>query len=164
MLVTMPLVVIGILAADPSPLEQGRQLAQAGKYGEALEAFDKAEKDVKPDDSRGRDRLALGRAECLAATGKTAEALAVLEKIAFGDKPTAAVPARIAELEFGRGRLEGGRRRRRACLEDRARRPFRPLDGRPVASGGERSPSTTCAGSSIDTMSIASFTRKMLMH
>ncbi len=98
------LVFLGLMTADPTPLDQARQLAQVGKYAEALEAYDAAEKTLKPEDAQGQAKLAVGRADVRAATGKTDEAIAALTKLAAAPKPSPAVVALLADLEFRRGR------------------------------------------------------------
>jgi Tfp pilus assembly protein PilF len=100
------LLVLGLLAADLSPLDQARQFTQVGKYAEALDAYDAAEKALKPDDEAGKVRAAIGRADVLAATGKADDAIAALTKLAAEPKPSPDILARLADLEFGRGRWD----------------------------------------------------------
>jgi tetratricopeptide (TPR) repeat protein len=95
-------------ADDPGP---ARRLAQAGKYEEALEALDTAAKALKPDDANGRARLALQRAEVLAATGRRDQATAALEPFEKDEPARPDVLARLAALDFDRGQWDAAQAR-----------------------------------------------------
>ncbi len=101
----------GAPAVGPKDVEKARGLWKVGKYAEALEAFENLGKagDMAP---AVRDALALGRADCLAATGEPDQAIAGLravaeaaEKAKEADDPD--VWARLADLLFSRGDWEG---------------------------------------------------------
>jgi tetratricopeptide (TPR) repeat protein len=102
------LLLLTLIAAtgDAPTLDQARQLLQAGKYAEAIEAFDQIEPTLKPDDAGSLARVALGRADALTSTGKRDEAIAALAKLAEADKPSPDILARLAELELSRGRWD----------------------------------------------------------
>ncbi|MDG3006931.1 tetratricopeptide repeat protein [Paludisphaera mucosa] len=87
-----------------------RRLMAGGRYAEAEEAYDAlAEAARKTPDglSPALERtVALGKAEAKAAQGEADAAVAILEPIEAKDPKSAAIPARLADLHFGRGRWE----------------------------------------------------------
>src|SRR5262245_37835583 len=87
------------VAAD---LAKARQLVQVGRYAQGREAFEK----VQTDDQALQAKRALGLADCLVATGEVAKAIETLKAQADGEKAPAQVLARLAELEFGKGRWD----------------------------------------------------------
>lgn len=103
-------------AADTTP-EAARTLWQVGKYAEALEAYDALRLDPERWSKPDQARIALGRAECLASTGRYEEALAALRLASAGQPENADLHARIAELLLARGDWEGAAAARDAALE-----------------------------------------------
>jgi tetratricopeptide (TPR) repeat protein len=87
------------VAAD---LAKARQLVQVGRYAQGREAFEK----VQTDDPALQAKKALGLADCLVATGEVSKAIETLRAQAEGEKAPAQVLARLAELEFGKGRWD----------------------------------------------------------
>jgi predicted Zn-dependent protease len=94
-------------AATPT-LDQARNLAQVGKYEEALDAYRAIASGLKPDDADRLAKAVLGQADVLAATGQRDEAIDLLAKTAqeAGDAADPALLARCAELEMTRGRYD----------------------------------------------------------
>jgi tetratricopeptide (TPR) repeat protein len=99
-------VVPSLFAADPPKLDQARQYWRTGKYAEALEAYDAIAKQPEADNPASRVKIALGRAECLVSTGEIEKAVDALRSFAEGAKPDPDAAARLAEIEFGRGRWD----------------------------------------------------------
>lgn len=104
--------------AGAPTLAQAKGLTQVGKYEEALDAYKAIAEGLKPDDVEGRAKVALGRADALAATGKRDEAIDLLSKTASeaGDKADPALFARLAELEITRGRYDEAKTAAEAAL------------------------------------------------
>ncbi len=104
-------------ADDPPTLGAARGLWQTGKYAQALEAYEAIAAALPADDAAGLDRVALGRAECLAATGEPEKALAALaERIDAVEKPAPDLLARRAALRLDRGDWEGAEADAQAAL------------------------------------------------
>ena len=94
------------LAAEPDGLDPARRLLQNGRYAEAQEAYDGLLKqDGLP--PAARTRAALGRAECLASQGETAEAIQSLEALSNDRPEEPDLAARLADLKFARGDWDG---------------------------------------------------------
>ncbi len=83
-------------------LSKARQLVQVGRYAQGKEAFEK----VQTDDPALLAKKALGLAEVLTATGEYVKAVDSLRPLADAEKAPAEVAARLAEIEFGRGRWD----------------------------------------------------------
>lgn len=113
----LSLLCLGLVAADPPTFDDARRLAQVGKYEEALEAYNAIEKALKPDDRAGAARLLLGRVDVQNETGKRDEAIAALAAHADGPETTADVLARLADLEFARGRWDVAEARAGAAIK-----------------------------------------------
>lgn len=93
------------LADQPAGVIEANRLLQNGRYAEAEEAFDAAIKVDAPSPDLKR-AVALGKAESLAARGEYDDAIEVLEEIAQADAEFAPPHARIAEIQFNRGRWD----------------------------------------------------------
>lgn len=99
---------IGLLLVVPAradvaeDLARARQFVQVGRYAQGREAFEK----VQTEDPALRARRALGLAECLLATGEVDQALATLRPLAEAADAPAPVTAKLAEVEFARGRWD----------------------------------------------------------
>jgi cellulose synthase operon protein C len=104
-------------AADPEGLRRAHQLWQTGKYAESLDAYDKAAKDADPKDAKSLAKIALGKADVLSSTGKLEEALEGLKKALDDASPDADLLARIAAIEFDRGRWDEAETQAQAALK-----------------------------------------------
>ena len=106
------------IAADPDAqaMTQAKALAQKGKYAEAVEAYDAIVKDLK-DDAPERPRAVLGRAEALVAIGEYDKAEEGLSTLTKGDAPDADAVARLADLDFRRGRWDKADERVKLALK-----------------------------------------------
>ena len=99
-------------APKPDPkVEAARATWKAGKYAEALEAYDALLKADPAPNTADRARVALGRADCLASTGAADKAVEALRTaVAIADAPArtrAAAWARLAEIQLDRGDWDG---------------------------------------------------------
>ena len=109
MLRSLVAVLVGVMAAslaEGAGVGPARELFKAGKYAEALEAFEAVGK-AEP---ASRDAAAIGRADCLESTGEPDKAVAALREVAepAGDaKENPDVWARLADIQFSRGDWEG---------------------------------------------------------
>ncbi len=97
---------VGSAAGGPSGLDDARQLWQAGKYAEALEAYDALRFDPANWTLPGQARLALGRADCLDSQGQGDQARRVLRVALAWQRARPDLRARLAELELARGRRD----------------------------------------------------------
>jgi cellulose synthase operon protein C len=109
---TIGIALLGVLlpawaaAAEPAGLDKARQDWQIGKYAQALEAYDALAQQADANNAELRAEIALGRADCLASTGELDKAIETLRALADGPDPAADVLARLADMEFGRGRWD----------------------------------------------------------
>ena len=92
-----------VRADEPNRLESARRLWQNGRYAEAIDAYDEADKAPGKRDPRDGVTIALGRADCLAAQGEYEKAQEIVEGYLKVRKDDADLLARLAELKFGRG-------------------------------------------------------------
>ncbi len=98
-------------AAEPetATIDAARRLLQNGRYAEAIEAYDAAEKAPGEHSAADRAKIILGRVEALNSQGEYDKAAEALDK-AIADQPkNADVRARLADLKFSRGDREGAR-------------------------------------------------------
>jgi cellulose synthase operon protein C len=135
--------VVALLAAGPADaaepdLRKAHQLWQTGKYAESLDAYEKIAQAADPKDSKTLSKIALGRADSLASTGKLDEAVAALAKAIVENAPDADLLARIADIEFGRGRWDEAEAKTKDALKvDKDHMPARWVVGRLHESRGE---------------------------
>src|SRR5579864_4341415 len=94
------------LPPDPPDLAAAHHLWQTGKYDQALEAYDALRWQQASWTPSILAKIALGRADCLVSQGKTARAISTLRRVAFWQPSKADVWARLADLEFSRGRWD----------------------------------------------------------
>jgi len=92
--------------SGPDGLQAARQLWQTGKYSESLEAYDAIRLGPSALTIRAQSRIALGRADCLASQGEPDRAIATLRRLAAWQRFNSDAYARLAELEFARGRWD----------------------------------------------------------
>ena len=94
------------LAAGPEGLTEARQLWQSGKYAEALETYDAMRTRPSGWGIVAQSKIALGRADCLASMGELDRASATLKRVGAWQRFNPDVWARLADLEFSRGRRD----------------------------------------------------------
>ncbi len=89
---------------DKEALAKARKLGQTGKYAEAVDAYDALAKDAASKEDKLK--VALGKADNLVMTGELDKAAEVLKPSAEGDAAEPAAAAKLASLEFDRGRWD----------------------------------------------------------
>ena len=89
---------------DKAALAKARKLGQTGKYAEAVDAYDALAKDATSKEDKLK--IALGKADNLVITGELDKAAEVLKPFAEGDAVEPAAAAKLASLEFDRGRWD----------------------------------------------------------
>jgi tetratricopeptide (TPR) repeat protein len=105
-LALLAMVATSATAAEPDSFGKARQLWQTGKYAEAIEAYDTLRLAPAHRNARDQGRIALGRAECLASQGETDRAIVELVLWAAWPRADPNLWARLADLQFSRGRWE----------------------------------------------------------
>ena len=94
-------------APKAETLDKTRVLWQTGKYAEAREAYDSLRKDEKlAADPKLRAKLVLDRADCLNSQGDYDQAIAEVKEFAESIKTSADAWAKLADLQFSRGRWD----------------------------------------------------------
>ena len=129
----------------PGPaIEEARKLLQTGKYAEGLETLDALTQAEPAPTGVDALKIALGRADCLAAQGETDRAIDVL-KTALSAEPKLPSPhellAKLAELKFNKGDWEGADADAKSALAlDPDHIPSRWIAARLLEARGESEP------------------------
>jgi cellulose synthase operon protein C len=122
---------------DKDALAKARKLGQTGKYAEAVDAYEALTKDATSDDDKLK--IAIGKADNLAATGELDKAAEALKPFAEGDTPKPAAAARLASLEFDRGRWDRAEALANAALKvDKEHIPARWVAANLLDAQGKR--------------------------
>ncbi len=99
-------ILVGLLvmmAAEPAPLDEARQLWKNGRYAESQEAFEEILKTTSNLSPEAKAQAVLGRADALASQGEIDKAFAALLELQAAQPQNPDLAARLAELRFSVG-------------------------------------------------------------